>query len=101
MKKLISAVVLFASVLTAFGQLRDDPSKYWDMAKLKNAPAYRDAGFPDSEYPGLRSILYPHRQREPEQAGQQEGHVHLLRNRKGRFSPRKTENCEYDKKCLS
>ena len=58
MKKLISAVVLFASVLTAFGQLRDDPSKYWDMAKLKNAPAYRDAGFPDSEYPGLRSILY-------------------------------------------
>ena len=39
-------------------QMREDPSKYWNLEDWKNPPAYRDAGFPDSEYPGLTAIMY-------------------------------------------
>ena len=36
---------------------REAPEKYWDFSKLKDAPVFRDAPFPDSQAEGLRSVL--------------------------------------------
>ena len=48
--------LLLCGVLMA--QQSEPPEKYWDFSKLKNAPAYKEAPFPDSQYPGMKAILF-------------------------------------------
>ena len=50
-------MVLGAVALNAKDSFREAPEKYWDFAKLKNAPAFRDAPFADSQVKGLRAVL--------------------------------------------
>lgn len=57
MKKLFLLVLSVLSV-PAFCVIREDAAKYWDFSKLTKAPAYTDAKFPESQYPGLRAILF-------------------------------------------
>jgi len=60
MKQMTFAVsaMLVASVLSAADAFTEDPSKYWNVGELMKAPAYKPAGFPDSEAGGLKAILF-------------------------------------------
>ena len=36
---------------------REEPEKYWNTQELFKAPAFRDSGFEDSKYEGMRDIM--------------------------------------------
>ena len=42
---------------SAKSTFRVAPEKYWDFARLKTAPAFRDAPFEDSKVNGLRAVM--------------------------------------------
>ena len=58
-KLLFPAVMLISSMFLGAEEknFREPPEKYWDFAKLKDAPAFRDASFADSQAKGLRAVL--------------------------------------------
>ena len=56
MKLKLVLPLLFCGVLLA--QERENPEKYWDFGRLKKAPEYRKAEFPDSQYPKMQAILF-------------------------------------------
>ena len=63
-KVLLSCLAVWAglSVTAAhakgYPQGDEKPETYWDFQQLKQAPAYREATFPESQYKGLKAILY-------------------------------------------
>ena len=49
-----------AAVMTepqAFAFEREKPEKYWNTQELFKAPSFRDSGFEDSKYEGMRDIM--------------------------------------------
>ena len=58
-KQLFAAVMLGTAMLLGAEEtsLREAPEKYWDFAKLKDAPAYREVPFADSKAEGLLAVL--------------------------------------------
>ena len=58
-KQLLTAVSITAAMCLGAEEknFREAPEKYWDFAKLKDAPAFRDAPFADSQTKGLRAVL--------------------------------------------
>ncbi len=36
---------------------REEPEKYWNFEELSKAPSFRDSGFEDSKYEGMRDIM--------------------------------------------
>ena len=47
-----------AGVCVGCAELREDPAKYWDVAKFQQAPAYRPSPFEDCKDPDLQDILF-------------------------------------------
>ena len=58
-KQLVAAVSIGAAIFLGADEpnFRETPEKYWDFEQLKDAPAYRDAPFADSQAEGLRAVL--------------------------------------------
>lgn len=52
-------LALFAGIAASAGEaaFREQPEQYWDFAKLKDPPEFRDAPFADSRAEGLRAVL--------------------------------------------
>ena len=59
MKKLLTAILIGAAIMLLAQEknFRENPEKYWDFEKLKEAPAFRDAPFEDCKAKGLRPVL--------------------------------------------
>ncbi|MBO4632000.1 MAG: hypothetical protein J5858_08770, partial [Lentisphaeria bacterium] len=51
------AVPRVTTAQSAKSTFRVAPEKYWDFARLKTAPAFRDAPFEDSKVNGLRAVM--------------------------------------------
>ena len=56
---IVAACVTLAGLsMDAADAFNEAPSKYWNADELMAAPAYKPAGFPDSEADGLKAVLF-------------------------------------------
>ena len=45
------------NLTTSFAVEREEPEKYWNLAELSKQPAFRESGFEDSRYEGMKDLM--------------------------------------------